>query len=113
MGTEQQTWSRLQTYEKGEREREFAEKTMEDRRLQLRETRGVIEARVLSGPEAPSELERETRNLAHSPPARWCEWWVLGRAAEPPRLRANKGDDGKRVIPLIRIDFGLAQRRRG
>ena len=98
-------WARLQVYEKDEHERELEEKNLEERRLQLRETSGVVEPRILPGPEAPSDLEREMRNLTHLPPARWCEWCVLGRAVEPPHLRANKADDEKHAVPLISMAF--------
>ena len=34
---------------------------------------------------------------------------ALGRAAEPPHQRGNRGDDEKHAVPLSSVNFGLAK----
>ena len=60
------------------------------------------EAKVVSGPKAPSASEREKHEVTHLPHQGWCEHCVRGRSREDAHRRAGVQE---REVPTVSLDY--------
>jgi len=104
-GTKQELWARLSKAERAHaavlaRDRELAER-------HAARAEGLLPAEVatIPAPYTPSQAERDLHELAHTPPAPWCEYCVMGEGTSDPHYKQHQ--DSKLAHPLVMIDHAF------
>ena len=59
----------------------------------------------MRGPKTPTEAERELHNLTHTPAVEWCEYCVMGQAADLPHRKIF--EDRPLGHPLVQMDHAF------
>eukprot|EP00971_Amphidinium_carterae_P298205 5925522-Amphidinium_carterae.1 len=102
-GTKVELWTRLCGLELKKRKEERENRRLAERQEELRAGRVPPGPAILESPKEPTPLERELHNATHTPPARWCEYCVMGRGREDAHFRTGATAD--REVPVVELDF--------
>eukprot|EP00971_Amphidinium_carterae_P205498 4078495-Amphidinium_carterae.2 len=102
-GTKVELWTRLCGLELQKRKEERENRRLAERQEELRAGRVPPGPAVLEAPKEPTPMERELHNATHTPPAKWCEYCVMGRGREDPHFRT--GATASREVPVVELDY--------
>ena len=108
-GTKIQMWRRLLEREAIERRHLEDQALLDRRRRDLENAIDPIAPGTMKGPDAPTESERTPHEIAHLPPALWCETCVSGRGIETPHVRLTPSKLDER--PIIAMDVAVRKAR--